>query len=374
MNKKFATLRAWNRKRNYLMKDIKYYVKLFVSKIIWDNKCKNKFNVDSIKTVLLLRNEGKLGDMIVDTILLRELNDLGYQIDVLATEANSIILKYNPYVRSTYIAKNTDVTSFMKNFFHNVSSDVIKSLRNNKYDLVIDPSLFDTPIHRLSLFNSIKPMNIIGFNKRNWLNCYNKKIDFNYDENHIKFTYELIMNSLNTNAKKFNYDIFYPYEIDIETKSFVDELKINSKKIIIINTFAGSADRCLSIQQLKQLTKSLYDFYENINIVFLDHEKLIDMNEFDGVYRYQSNSLYHTVSLISKSDVIISPDTSIVHMSAAFDKPLVAIYQDVKSNKTLWGPGYDKAIQVLSSKGRLYEDENINELIIEAMIKIYPTN
>ncbi|MCC8379964.1 lipopolysaccharide heptosyltransferase family protein, partial [Xenorhabdus sp. PB30.3] len=95
-NKKFATLRAWNRKRNYLMKDLRYYVKLFISKLIWDDRAKKYFDADNIKTILLLRNEGKLGDMIVDTILLRELSELGYQIDVLATDTNSIILKHNP--------------------------------------------------------------------------------------------------------------------------------------------------------------------------------------------------------------------------------------------------------------------------------------
>ncbi|MDC9596831.1 glycosyltransferase family 9 protein [Xenorhabdus anantnagensis] len=95
------------------------------------------------------------------------------------------------------------------------------------------------------------------------------------------------------------------------------------------------------------------------------------MSEFDGVYKYQSESLYHTIYMISQSDLIISPDTSIVHISAAYKKPLVAIYQDIESNKTLWGPGYNEAVQILAKNGRLQENKNIDELIIEYVKKIF---
>ncbi|WP_338883840.1 glycosyltransferase family 9 protein [Xenorhabdus sp. TH1] len=370
-NKKFATLRAWNRKRNYLMKDIRYYIRLLIAKLIWDKRGKNIFDIDTIKTVLLLRNEGKIGDMIVDTILIRELNRSGYQVDVVGTKSNCAILKYNPYVRNIYLAEDIDVTSFMKDYSHNIPFKTLSTLKNNNYDLIVDPSLFNTPIHRLSLFKKINPKNIIGFNKKQWINHYNKTIFFDYNESHIKFTYESLMNSLGINVTDFSYDLYYPSEIDIETKKFIDNFKVNSEKIIIINPFAGNIDRCLSVYQLKRITEKLNNIYGNIKVVFLDHENIIDMSKFDGVYRYQSESLYHTISMISQADLIISPDTSIVHISAAYKKPLVAIYQDIESNKTLWGPGYDEAIQILAKNGRLQENKDIDELVIESVKKIF---
>ncbi|MDC9592820.1 hypothetical protein [Xenorhabdus sp. IM139775] len=113
-NKKFATLRSWNRKINYFMKGVRYYARLFIAKLLWDKKGKKSLDVDTIKTVLILRNEGKIGDMIVDTILIRELNKSGYQVDVLGTKTNSAILKYNPYVRNGYLAEDVDISKPMK--------------------------------------------------------------------------------------------------------------------------------------------------------------------------------------------------------------------------------------------------------------------
>ncbi|MDE9544912.1 glycosyltransferase family 9 protein [Xenorhabdus bovienii] len=373
-NKKFALLRSWNRKRNYLMKDIRYYTRLFIAKLLWDKNKNSDFNVNSIKTILLLRNEDKIGDMVVDTILLKELNKAGYIVDFLATETNSIVLKHNPYVRNIFIATPIDITSFMQNFRHNVPVKTIEKLRNNKYDLIIDPSLFNTPIHRLMFFKQLNVKYVIGFNKNKWLNHYDKKIDFDYNENHIKLTYKLIMNSLNIKINDdISYDLHYPNEIDINIKEYLNELNLPlRKRNIIINTFAGNKDRCLSIHQLNKIVNILNDTYNDINIIFLDHEKLIDMTMFEGVYRSPFESLYHTMSLISQSDLIISPDTSIVHIAAAYKKPLIAIYQDIKSNNTLWGPGYNEAIQILAPKGRLHENNDIGTIIIESVKKIFP--
>ncbi|PHM39586.1 hypothetical protein Xmau_02590 [Xenorhabdus mauleonii] len=370
--KRFSTLRAWNRKRNYLMKDFRYYMRLLVAKLIWDKNRKNSFDINIIESVLLLRNEGKIGDMIVDTILLRELNKSGYQVDVLATITNSIILKHNPYIRDIYLADNIDTPSFIKSYFHNIPEETINILKSNNYDLVIDTSLFDTPIHRLKLFKKINAKNVIGFNKEKWLNCYTKNICFDFNENHVKLTSREIMHALNKSVSNFNYDLYYPGEIDIKTQEIINELKSKSKRVIIINSFAGDAERCLSRVQIKKITEKLRFIYKDISMVFLDHENKIDMTEFPSVYKYPSESLYHTMSIISQADLIISPDTSIVHISAAYKKPLIAIYQDFKSNKKLWEPGYDEAIQILAINGKLHENEDIDDIIVESVKTIFP--
>ena len=101
--KKFATLRALNRKRNYLMKDIRYYLSLFREKILWDKQKKTTIDFSSVKSILILRNEGKIGDVIVDTSIIKILSQHNYVIDMLVTSTNDSILKYNKYIRNIYI-------------------------------------------------------------------------------------------------------------------------------------------------------------------------------------------------------------------------------------------------------------------------------
>ena len=57
--------------------------------------------------------------------------------------------------------------------------------------------------------------------------------------------------------------------------------------------------------------------------------------------------------------MIISPDTSIVHIGVRVDKKVIAIYREdvIGNNGVLWGPNSDKAIQIFSKENK---DDDIN--------------
>ena len=53
---------------------------------------------------------------------------------------------------------------------------------------------------------------------------------------------------------------------------------------------------------------------------------------------YPTESVLDVAALVDSVDLLITPDTSLVHMACAFEKPLLAIYSnDVNSFKT-WHP------------------------------------
>jgi ADP-heptose:LPS heptosyltransferase len=70
------------------------------------------------------------------------------------------------------------------------------------------------------------------------------------------------------------------------------------------------------------------------------------------------------MALIAQADLIISPDTSIVHMAAAWQKPLIAIYKDVRLNNQLWAPGYENARQIIIKCGKVHQQQDIASLIM----------
>lgn len=70
------------------------------------------------------------------------------------------------------------------------------------------------------------------------------------------------------------------------------------------------------------------------------------------------------MALIAQADLIISPDTSIVHMAAAWQKPLIAIYKDVRLNNQLWAPGYENARQIIIKCGKVHQKQDIASLIM----------
>lgn len=367
--KKFAALRALNRKRNYIVKKIRYYSRLFVEKILWDKKKKTTIDLNSIKSILILRNDGKIGDVIVDSAIIKPLSQSGYSVDILVTPDNYSIIKNNDHIRNIYIANQTSLSDFLKKSTHNISKEIIDKLNSNKYDLIIDPSMFNMPMHRLRLLKEISAKDVISFNKKKWLNRYSESIGFDYKINHITKSYELLLSELNIIDNSVNYNLSYSDEIGSDVDNYLSSLPKNNINIIL-NIFAGCNERCLSLSQAKEIDEKINLLYNNVNVIILDYNKKIPKIEFPRTNIYNSASLQHSIALISKSDIVISPDTSIVHISAAFNVNLVAIYKNDPDNNVLWGPGYKNAIQLFASNSKLYDDENIVNDIVSAIANL----
>jgi len=67
---------------------------------------------------------------------------------------------------------------------------------------------------------------------------------------------------------------------------------------------------------------------------------------------YPTESVLDLAAIIDNLDLIISPDTSVVHMACAFNKPLVAIYRNHMELFEVWHPISDCNHVVFSD----YED------------------
>ena len=109
-----------------------------IAKKLFDKKVKSNitFDMSKINSVLILRDDNKIGDMVITTILFREIKKQypNIKIYVLCGKANKIIIKDNPYVDKIFICDNI--------FFKNIS--LYKQIRKEKIDLVIDFLLFKT--------------------------------------------------------------------------------------------------------------------------------------------------------------------------------------------------------------------------------------
>lgn len=114
-------------------------MRVYIAKAFWDQHTRREADVGSAKTVLLMRNEGAVGDVVVDSALVKCLHESGYTVDFLLTKSNSQVMRHNPRIRHIYEADNVDSAAFLRKFTHNVPQPVINELANNKYDIVIAP-------------------------------------------------------------------------------------------------------------------------------------------------------------------------------------------------------------------------------------------
>lgn len=104
--------------------------------------------------------------------------------------------------------------------------------------------------------------------------------------------------------------------------------------------------------QLAELLDKLRTRHPGLAVILLDHRREIRIPLPPEVVINPFNTLHHAMALIAQAELIISPDTSVVHMAAAWNKPLIAVYKDVLLNNRLWAPGYDNARQIIVKCGK----------------------
>ncbi|WP_164097590.1 glycosyltransferase family 9 protein, partial [Serratia marcescens] len=123
-------------------------------------------------------------------------------------------------------------------------------------------------------------------------------------------------------------------------------------------------ERNLSKEQVARLVDMLNKKTKNIKLIILDHRRELDVSLPDSAVINPFDSLHHVMALIREVDMIISPDTSIVHISAAWNKALICVYKNVTDNNDLWGPGYENARQIIVNSRKIADVDNVPELIL----------
>ncbi|MGP1133512.1 glycosyltransferase family 9 protein, partial [Serratia sp. CY44083] len=252
---------------------------------------------------------------------------------------------------------------FLKRFAHTVDKSTIKMLNENDYDLVVDLCLFDIPVHRMMLFSDINAKFVLGFNKWSCINHYSKSISFENGKEHVTKAIALVAHAVGGNLKnRRDYDLHIPDDINFEVREYLSGWKDKIK--IVINSFTGSPERNLSKEQVARLVDMLNKKSKNIKLIILDHRRELDVSLPDSAVINPFDSLHHVMALIREVDMIISPDTSIVHISAAWNKALICVYKNVTDNNDLWGPGYENARQIIVNSRKIADVDNVPELIL----------
>lgn len=348
------------------IKNITRPVRDFIAKFLLDKKQKtNKIlNFNEIKTILFIRDDNKIGDMVVSTILFREIKKQypKIKITVLAGKDNKEIIKYNPYV-DEIIEADGHVLKNLAIYF---------KLRKHQIDVIVDTLSFDPrPLYLLKL-RIINPCFLIGYDKEHY-NVYDYTIKSD-KYSHITRKYGLMLDYFLIDNYSFDYDIFSG-SLRYENRD-IDNINVKNK--IVINPFGASIHRSLETNKLQDLINKISKKI-NCNIFILCQNN--NYNFIKNLYNVnilKVGSPLETAYIVSKCDLVVTPDTSVVHIARVFNKKMVVLYLDClsdekKENKT-WAPGYDNAVQIFvdTEHGRISNDiGNINtDFIVKSMCEI----
>jgi len=312
-----------------------YLLRLFAGKKV------GHFDIKDVKKVLFLRYD-RIGDMVITTPVFRELKLFlpEIKISVLASKVNQSILSNNPYIDNIYINH--------KNSFLN-DLQILLTLRKKNFDACIefDHSVIPHAILRLKI---IKPKVVISVAKEGRYGVKGEDLklyDFYTEKNnnsHFRDVWLETLSPFHIKPKSRHYDLFCTDSQKKIAQNFLSSFP--NKFLIGINLEGAVKGKKIEDEDLEKICRGLYKAHKNIQIIILltpnkyqIYEKKIKNIALDYVVlSYKTDTIMDVAALITKLDLIITPDTSIVHIASTFNKPIVSIHENNKDSYVLFAP------------------------------------
>ena len=198
------------KKINRVFQDYMREKRLKLGKYIWDKK-KNKEEIKSgnfienndIKKILFMRYDGKIGDMVINTLMFREIKKKYpyIEIGVVTKEGAKVVIENNPNVDKIYEYKK-DRKSI---------KELSLKIASEKYDLLIDFSEM-LRVNQMMLINLCKARFNIGIDREEWELfdiTIKSGIDFNWTD-HITERYSAYLKKIGFKENEIDkkYDIY----------------------------------------------------------------------------------------------------------------------------------------------------------------------
>lgn len=352
------------RKINRVFQNFLRNQKVKIARLLWDKKEKVKIikedliEKNGIDSIIIMRDDGKIGDMVVSSFIYREIKKQypNIKIGVVTRKGATDIIKDNHYVDKIYEYKKD--SSYLKNLANEIAKE--------KYDLLIDTSTILREKQIMFISKCDCKINL-GVDKEGW-----QLFDISVPEeknSHITKRFINILEVLGIKEIQSNYDIQISDEALVKVEKKIKEeeniLEVSGKERVILNPYTASKHRNFNRKNIEKIIEILLKYREN-ELYLLGHgenkKEILEIKEKikdKKVHYIELAGIQEVIALIKNCEMIISPDTSIVHIGVGLDKKVIAIYREdvIGNNGVLWGPNSDKAIQIFSKENK---DDDIN--------------
>jgi ADP-heptose:LPS heptosyltransferase len=208
-------------------------------------------------------------------------------------------------------------------YFENETSEIIESLKNENFDFLVDlqKNLRSLKVRR---FLGKASASFPKLNKEKWL-LVNLKIN-QLPEIHIVDRYFEAVKNLNVKNDGLGLDYFIPEKDEIDLKNFLPG--INGKFVAFVtggrhNTKIFPAEKMSSVISQLNLPVVLLGGVEDVE----RGEAVLKNSTNKEVYNLCGKlNLNQSASVIEQSSLVMTNDTGLMHIAAAFNKPIISIW------------------------------------------------
>lgn len=309
------------------------YLSLQLGKILLDRvppSFDHPLSPEHIRSILFLRQDGKIGDFIVSSFAFREIKKAypHIRIGVICSEKNRRLFDNQPYIDALHEVKAKSKISYYQ---------TARSLAG-QYDVVIEPTLVFRLRDLILLHFLAAPFNI-GLDKADY-----RLFNLNITDKQQHYI-DIYHNALQLCG--FHYADTRPMlpesrESGRNVRNFLAQNGLNA--YIAVNFFGAAKTRRFSDDAIGRiLAKLTHAFPEQQFLLLTAPDTTAQLQQISLSYQrcwiYQNTqTIADSIELIRHADAVISPDTAIIHIAAALDKKIIGLYQVNPQNFANWYP------------------------------------
>lgn len=304
---------------------------------------------------------GRIGDMILSTSIFRAIKEKYPEaiIDVVAGRHNYTIIENNPRINRIIVHRKPPI-SLLFNIFR---------IKTSNYDYLIDPK---DHYSRESRFFA-------------WITKADKKIGYNLKNNkHYDIGVPTMKENKDLHFTLRHFQALKPLGIDApekiplpelftseSSKEYVSEFisSIPDKKLAVINISASKENKMW--QKDKWISTLRKADFSGWNVVLTSAPKefpicaeISEIAKFP--FLFKTKKMDDVISLIRKAELLITPDTSLVHVASAFNTIMIGLFSGLNEQYKKFKPLMDDFIVIRAKQG----DPGIQSIESDAVIEI----
>ena len=307
-----------------------------ILKRLFDHRHKRPIDLKGKVKFLFDQRQNLIGDMLVNTVAFRAIKDKypHWQVHVLAGPDNSEVLKLNDCV---------DRIHFMSDTLSSVAR-----LRAEHFDVFY----YHQNRMRLGDFVILKYTDAcinIGRAKNGY-----RLFDYSLDdpEGTERDRYLAFLKFFAIDGAAYGYEFRLGDDELARAKSFL--FSCPGQNTVLFNPYGNPRGKLFNKDISCRLISEINLAYPAAKIILVGppahREKTLEIKQelgFSNVYpAVYIETIRDTAALIHEAGSVVTPDTSVVHIACAYDKPQICVYRD-ETELDLWRPFSSKAVCLL---------------------------
>ncbi len=302
---------------------------------------------------------GRIGDLILLTPTFDVLkSEFGAHLTLLSGPSNYQIIANHKSI--------DDVIIFDKSPFK--LPYILPKLLLKKFDIWIDPRVHISNEGRI-LASLSRSERKVGYNPTNMKTIFTDSLPEDIEQCHHV---QIGLNSLIPLGYKMPEYIPKPsLPVNNKSEAKIENFTKHFNNFTLLNISASKDYKMWHDEFWSEFIKSHRNELEPLIICFTIQDKnraeKINSSAGNTAKLFYSSDISDVVSLVNHAKLLITPDTSLVHIAAAFNKPVLALYSGLKEFYVKFKPLSDIAIAVRANQ----DDPSIKSISLERVAEAY---